>query len=556
MSMTDNANKKNDDVPRKKTKEEIEAEQQAAKDQLQAILDSSRPKHLGYGITSGVSNIVSGAVGAAGIIVLAPVIGTSVGAKQGGIVGGTVGLVGGAAAGVIGGAVVAVGGAAQGVMQIVRGAAATPSAMIEPSRGKWWNDLEGKWVLTNLEEEERALLDIREDDDDILGDAKKEAEESTKPPGTITASKVADTSYYDALEIAPDTEPSKIKRQYYVLARKYHPDRVGEDDKVAAEKFKGIAEAYQVLHDPELRAKYDAKGKEGLSPDRTDVADSPSNADPALLFAFLFGSDKFDDYVGRLAMATSALVADSPTIGQKEARIVQQRRVTRLAIKLAERLKIWTEEDYDAAKAIWESASTDLSQASYGIELVHLIGKVYSLSAHQFLGATDSGVGLPSIAKWAKGHKAKMEKSADSNKNKREGLIAGMKMMTMQQKAAQDLAEAKTEEERKEKEAAMEDLQITGMLSVMWTTTVVDITATLHEVAQMVLHDQCVHKDTRKKRAYGLKNMGEIFMACPTPKKSGQPEDAKRLYEEAAFAAMLETIKRKDEAAHAASIVH
>mmetsp|Transcript_6394 Transcript_6394/g.15927 ORF Transcript_6394/g.15927 Transcript_6394/m.15927 type:complete len:557 (-) Transcript_6394:39-1709(-) len=556
MSMADNANKKNDDVPRKKTKEEIEAEQQAAKDQLQAILDSSRPKHLGYGITSGVSNIVSGAVGAAGIIVLAPVIGTSVGAKQGGIVGGTVGLVGGAAAGVIGGAVVAVGGAAQGVMQIVRGAAATPSAMIEPSRGKWWNDLEGKWVLTNLEEEERALLDIREDDDDILGDAKKEAEESTKPPGTITASKVADTSYYDALEIAPDTEPSKIKRQYYVLARKYHPDRVGEDDKVAAEKFKGIAEAYQVLHDPELRAKYDAKGKEGLSPDRTDVADSPSNADPALLFAFLFGSDKFDDYVGRLAMATSALVADSPTIGQKEARIVQQRRVTRLAIKLAERLKIWTEEDYDAAKAIWESASTDLSQASYGIELVHLIGKVYSLSAHQFLGATDSGVGLPSIAKWAKGHKAKMEKSADSNKNKREGLIAGMKMMTMQQKAAQDLAEAKTEEERKEKEAAMEDLQITGMLSVMWTTTVVDITATLHEVAQMVLHDQCVHKDTRKKRAYGLKNMGEIFMACPTPKKSGQPEDAKRLYEEAAFAAMLETIKRKDEAAHAASIVH
>ena len=42
MSMADNANKKNDDVPRKKTKEEIEAEQQAAKDQLQAILDSSR----------------------------------------------------------------------------------------------------------------------------------------------------------------------------------------------------------------------------------------------------------------------------------------------------------------------------------------------------------------------------------------------------------------------------------------------------------------------------------------------------------------------------------
>lgn len=87
--------------------------------------------------------------------------------------------------------------------------------MIEPSRGKWWNDAEGKWILTKLDEEQAALLDIPDDDDDILGDAKKAATDSTKPPGTLTASKVADTAYYDALEIAPDAEPSKIKRQYY-----------------------------------------------------------------------------------------------------------------------------------------------------------------------------------------------------------------------------------------------------------------------------------------------------------------------------------------------------
>lgn len=147
-----------------------------------------------------------------------------------------------------------------------------------------------------------------------------------------------------------------------------------------------------------------------------------------------------------------------------------------------------------------------------------------------------------------------MEKSADATKAKREGLMAGMKMMTLQQKAAQELAEAKTEEERQKKQAEIEELQITGMLGVMWTTTVVDITTTLHEAAQMVLHDQSVDKDTRKKRAYGLKNMGEIFMACPAPKQSGQPEDAKKLYEEAAFAAMLETVKRKEEAAHTASV--
>mmetsp|Transcript_6610 Transcript_6610/g.14379 ORF Transcript_6610/g.14379 Transcript_6610/m.14379 type:complete len:143 (-) Transcript_6610:1403-1831(-) len=62
--------------------------------------------------------MVAGAVGAAGVIVLAPVMGTAVGAKQGGFVGGTVGLVGGAAVGVVGGVAVAMGGVVQGVTQI------------------------------------------------------------------------------------------------------------------------------------------------------------------------------------------------------------------------------------------------------------------------------------------------------------------------------------------------------------------------------------------------------------------------------------------------------
>jgi hypothetical protein len=53
------------------------------------------PKHLGYGIASGVGNIVCAAVGTAGILVLAPTAGLGVGLAQGGILGGAVGLVGG-----------------------------------------------------------------------------------------------------------------------------------------------------------------------------------------------------------------------------------------------------------------------------------------------------------------------------------------------------------------------------------------------------------------------------------------------------------------------------
>ncbi len=158
---------------------------------------------------------------------------------------------------------------------------------------------------------------------------------------------------------------------------------------------------------------------------------------------------------------------------------------------------------------------------------------------------------MPSIAKWAKGHAASMERQGETTKAKRDGLIAGMKMMTMQQTAAKDIAAATTEEERKAKMDEMEEKMTTGMLGVMWTTTVVDITTTLHEVAQMVLFDQSVDKDTRKRRGHGLKHLGEIFMAV-SPSEDGVSANAKKLYEDAAFAAMLETIKRKEEAAQAA----
>ena len=125
--------------------------------------------------------------------------------------------------------------------------------------------------------------------------------------------------------------------------------------------------------------------------------------------------------------------------------------------------------------------------------------------------------------------------------------------MVAQQKAAHELAQAATEEERKEKAAAMEQAQMFGMLNIMWTTTVVDITTTLHQVVQMVLHDQSVDLSIRKRRAGGLQEMGAIFMALSAPNESDQPEDAKKMYEEAAFAAMLETIKRKEEASHSAN---
>jgi hypothetical protein len=50
---------------------------------------------------------------------------------------------------------------------------------------------------------------------------------------------------------------------------------------------------------------------------------------------------------------------------------------------------------------------------------------------------------------------------------------------------------------------------------------------------------------------FALNSHSKIWMECPAPvTQSDEEKNAKQLYEEAAFAAMLETIKRKDEATH------
>lgn len=66
------------------------------------------------------------------------------------------------------------------------------------------------------------------------------------PPDPTAERKVVDTTYYDILEVPTDAKTEDIRRQYYKLARKYHPDK-NPDDPQAKKRFQQIGEAYQVL---------------------------------------------------------------------------------------------------------------------------------------------------------------------------------------------------------------------------------------------------------------------------------------------------------------------
>ncbi len=102
--------------------------------------------------------------------------------------------------------------------------------------------------------------------------------------------------YYEVLGIDRGADDAAVKKAFRRLARELHPD-VNAHDPEAEEKFKEVAEAYEVLNDPERRQVYDAYGHEGLKSGgyAPNFGDFGSISD---LFSAFFGAGGFDAAFG------------------------------------------------------------------------------------------------------------------------------------------------------------------------------------------------------------------------------------------------------------------
>ena len=97
--------------------------------------------------------------------------------------------------------------------------------------------------------------------------------------------------YYEVMGVPKNASDDEIKKAYRKLAKKYHPD-LHPGDKAAEENFKEVNEAYEVLSNPEKKARYDQFGHAGVDPNfGGGPGGSPFDADIDLgdIFNSFFG---------------------------------------------------------------------------------------------------------------------------------------------------------------------------------------------------------------------------------------------------------------------------
>ncbi|KAK8850582.1 hypothetical protein IAR55_004501 [Kwoniella newhampshirensis] len=355
-----------------------------------------------------------------------------------------------------------------------------------------------------------------------------------------------DMAYYDVLGLSSQCTAEEVKKAYRRLAIKLHPDK-NRDDPDAEEKFKQISIAYQVLSDPELRHKYNEFGQKNGG----GVAEPAGGfADPEEVFGKMFGGDRFEDFIGTISIgkdmkdafqqqheqeegdmmvgpggrpmltpeAMQKKMIRDRAVAEEKAR-ARRERVEKLSINLTNKLNIFTEaakgpEDKlvgASFKEICRLEAEDLKEESYGIELLHAIGRTYQAKAAQSMASSQFAP-----FGWFHGAKSSFNVVSDTVSTLRSALELKAVFDRLQLAEGSGMS---PEELRKLEEQAAEQ----GMRT-LWKGAKLEVESVVRETCDKVLGEPGLTKEKLHLRAVALGYMGDAFLSV---RKEGEapPQD-------------------------------
>jgi len=504
------------------------------------FFNQTRPKDAVDGLWRGLGTAGGSVVAGLGTVMASSVTGYQ---TSGGW-----GLVKGMGTGLVGGAAIAVTGTVCGAAQIGRGVYNTPQAFRGRREQRVWDADLGQWVDIDLVKLECQVI----------------AEGSDEETETHTPSEsVKETEYYDLLRVKSSASAVEIKKAYYKEARGCHPDK-NPGDAEANAKFQKLAEAYQVLSDPESRKKYDREGKSGIQEGNVKM-------DPSVFFSLLFGSERFEPWIGelQLAMQTGQLAKamerggleqgeeslEEEMMSDNGGKVLKQRQLHRevhCAVNLREFMNDFV---YRRDSAQFDQRArleaTSLAQCQFGAELLSALGEMYQLRAEIYLA--DELVGRFSFTKQI----AAMKHSGKTMQHKLSLVSNGVNSLFQVKKvhdaskvpvpaAAQESTEAtdasapSAPQEEKMEQALEEALPL--FLQTAWAAVVTDIDSTVKEVGRKLLKDKSVPWQIRVRRAQALQRLGQIFFEEGTKALAASGGSAKTMTSEVAKATLQEAL--------------
>ncbi|KAK1923260.1 chaperone regulator [Papiliotrema laurentii] len=344
-----------------------------------------------------------------------------------------------------------------------------------------------------------------------------------------------DLAYYDVLGVDSQCTTDEVKKAYRRLAIKLHPDK-NRDDPDAEEKFKQIAIAYQVLSDPELRHKYNEFGQKNGG---GTAEPAGGFQDPEEVFGKMFGGDRFEELIGTISigkdmkdafqqegelqegdiiMGPNGKPTLSPEAAQRKAARDKERaeerskarkeRVDKIAEHLKNKLAIFAEAAQgpndtavaESFKIKCRLEAEDLKEESYGVELLHALGKAYQAKAsHHMASSQFAPLG------WFHGAKNSFAVVSDTVSTLRSALE--LKAVFEKLQAAEHSGLSPEQLRKLEEQAAEQGIR------TLWKGAKLEVESVVREAADKVLSDPAVSAEKRHLRAIALGYMAEAFLS-------------------------------------------